>query len=48
MAELKTKKNRSSVAAFLSGIEDDQRRADAKKVARLMADLTGEKPAMWG
>jgi hypothetical protein len=48
MAELKTKKNRASVAAFLNGIEPEQRRKDCKTIARMMKEATGEKPAMWG
>ena len=48
MAELKTQKTKASVSAFLNAIEDDQRRADCKAIARLMQDVTGEKPAMWG
>jgi hypothetical protein len=48
MAELKTQKNKASVAAFLNAIEDDQMRKDSKAVAKLMQEVTGEKPAMWG
>lgn len=48
MAELKTQKTKASVAAFLNAIEDPQRRADCKAVAKLMQEITGEKPAMWG
>lgn len=48
MAELKTKKTKASVATFLNAIEDDQMRKDSKAVAKLMQDVTGEKPAMWG
>jgi hypothetical protein len=48
MAEPKTRKTRASVRAFLAAIEDDTRRADAKRVLALMQDATGEKPAMWG
>jgi len=48
MAELKTKKTRKSVAAFLKGIKDERRRADANAVAAMMGEVTGEKPAMWG
>ena len=48
MAKLKTHKTKASVTAFLNAIEDDQRRADSLAVARLMQDVTGEKPAMWG
>lgn len=48
MAELKTQKTKASVSAFLNAIKDDQMRADAKAVAKLMQEVTGEKPAMWG
>ncbi|MBM3751409.1 MAG: DUF1801 domain-containing protein [Acidimicrobiia bacterium] len=48
MAELKTQKTRASVSAFLNAIADDQRRADCKAVSKLMQEITGEKPAMWG
>jgi hypothetical protein len=48
MAELKTKKNRASVAAYLDAIADPDQRKDAKTVAKLMREVTGEKPAMWG
>lgn len=48
MAELKTQKTKASVAAFLNAIDDPGRRADCKAVAKLMSDVTGEKPAMWG
>jgi hypothetical protein len=47
-SEPKTKKTAASVTAFLDAVEDDRRRADAKVVLRLMQDVTGEKPAMWG
>ncbi len=48
MAELKTKKNRQSVTAFLNGIEDDAKRKDAKRIHKLMREATGERAAMWG
>jgi Domain of unknown function (DU1801) len=48
MAELKTQKTKASVAAFLNAIENDQMRKDCKAVAKLMQEVTGEKPAMWG
>ena len=44
----KTQPTRTSVSAFLNGIADEQQRKDAKAVARLMQDVSGEKPAMWG
>ncbi len=48
MAELKTKKNDADVEAFLDGIENEKRRADCRAVVALMANVTGEPPAMWG
>ncbi len=48
MAELKTKQNNASVAAFLGGIEDQQQRADAKKIATMMRAATGSSAKMWG
>ncbi len=48
MAELKTKKNDADVGAFLDGIENEKRRADCRAVVALMADVTGEPPALWG
>lgn len=48
MAELKTKKNRKSVKAFLDAVENDRRREDAKAVLALMKEVTGETPRMWG
>ncbi len=48
MSELKTKKNNASVAAFLDGIENEKRRDDCRAVVTLMADVTGERPKMWG
>ena len=48
MAEIKTKPNQLSVAAFLDAIEDETKRADAKVLVKLMARATGEKAKMWG
>jgi len=48
MAELKTKKNTASVAKFIDSLPDDQRRKDAKVLVKIFADITGEKPTMWG
>ena len=46
--EPKTQKTKSSVAAFLASVEDEQRRKDAKAVDKIMRQETGEKAAMWG
>ena len=47
-AELKTQRNSASVKAFLDSVADERKRKDAKAIAALMEDVTGEKPAMWG
>jgi len=47
-AENKTRAAKQSVATFLNGIDDKDKRADAKKVAAIMQKVTGEKAAMWG
>lgn len=48
MAEPKTTKTKQSVATFLAAVEDETRRADGKRIDKMMRDITGEKPAMWG
>ena len=47
-AENKTRARKQSVPTFLNGIDDKDKRADAKKVAAIMQKVTGEKAAMWG
>lgn len=48
MAENKTKPNKTSVTAFVNGVEDEQRRRDVKKVAAMMREATGSRARMWG
>jgi hypothetical protein len=48
MAELKTKPTNESVKDFLNKISDEERRADCFAVAKIMEEITGEKPKMWG
>ena len=48
MAEPKTGKNRASVQEFLASVENEKRREDARVVLKLMREVTGEKPTMWG
>jgi hypothetical protein len=48
MAELKTQRNPGDVEAFLAKVPDPARRADAQAVCHLIAEVTGEQPAMWG
>ena len=48
MAEPKTQKTQASVAQFIAAVEDETRRKDAKAVDKLMREISGEKPVMWG
>jgi hypothetical protein len=48
MAENKTKPTEVSVTAFIDGIADSGRHADAKALVKLMQSAAGEKPKMWG
>ena len=48
MPELKTQKNKQSVAAFLNAVDDDTKRKDSKRLAKMMKAATGDKGAMWG
>ena len=46
MAEAKTKPTNESVKDFLNKISDEERRADCFQVAKIMEEVTGEKPKM--
>ena len=48
MAELKTKPTKDSVKKFLSQIQDEKRRKDCEIIVKMMSDVTGAKPVMWG
>jgi hypothetical protein len=48
VAELKTKPTKDSVSKFLKTIEDPARREDSLKVAKILEEITGQKPRMWG
>lgn len=48
MGELKTKPTNASVEKFLNQITDEERREDCFKVAKMMEEITGCKPKMWG
>ena len=48
MAEMKTKPTNESVEKFLNRVSDEERRADCFAVAKIMEEITGEKPKMWG
>lgn len=46
--EAKTKPTKVSVTAFIDAVAHEGRRADAKKLVKIMREVTGEKPTMWG
>lgn len=48
MAEPKTKPTKASVVQFIAAVEHEGRRKDAKAIDKLMREVTGEKPVMWG
>ena len=48
MAELKTKETNASVEKFLNQVPDESRRADSFQIAKIMEEITGDKPKMWG
>lgn len=48
MAEPKTVPTDRGVATFLAAVPDDARRADAEALCRLLEEVTGEAPVMWG
>ena len=48
MAEPKTKPTNESVKDFLNRIPEAERREDCFAVAKMMEEITGEKPKMWG
>ena len=48
MSELKTKPNKSSVTEFINSVEDPVKRQDSKTLVKLMQEITGSKPLMWG
>jgi hypothetical protein len=48
MAELKTKRNKGDVEAFLNNVSDEKKRQDSFTILELMKQVTGKKPEMWG
>lgn len=48
MAELKTKKTKSSVKDFLNKIPDETKRKDCIKINDIMKKITKAEPKMWG
>ena len=47
-AEIKTKKTRDSVPAFLAQLGDEEARKDCRTLVGLMEEATGAKARMWG
>jgi hypothetical protein len=47
-APVKTQKTQASVAQFIAAVESDAQRKDAKALDKMLREITGEKPAMWG
>ena len=48
LASIKTKPTASSVADFIAGIADEQKRKDSQAIIAMMEKATKEKPKMWG
>lgn len=49
MAELKTKQNTADVSEFINQFADsEQKRKDSFELLKLMQDITGYEPKMWG
>jgi len=48
MAEMKTRPTNASVDKFLNQVPDEARREDCFKIVKMMEEITGEKPRMWG
>jgi hypothetical protein len=49
MAEIKTKKTNESVEDFINTFADtEQKRNDSFQLLKLMQDITGHEPRMWG
>ena len=47
-SELKTIQTKESVVGFIAAIKDLQQKVDAKVLAKLLQDVSKEKPKMWG
>lgn len=48
MAQNKTTANKNSVNDYLNGIEPAERRREVKSIIKIMKEISGEKPVMWG
>ncbi len=48
MAQNKTQRTDDSVVAYLDSVENDKKRRDSFTIMKLMQEVTGTEPAMWG
>ncbi len=48
MAEIKTKKNDTSVEGFLNTIKEEEKRKDAFTIMEMMKKASKSEPKMWG
>ena len=48
MAELKTKRNKGDVKAFLNSVTVEKKRQDSFTILEMMKQVTGKEPEMWG
>lgn len=46
--ELKTKKNEGDVYEFIQSVDDPQKRQDSIELVKIIEDITGHVPKMWG
>ncbi|MBT8233744.1 MAG: DUF1801 domain-containing protein [Saprospiraceae bacterium] len=47
-AKNKTQKTKASVMKYINAIESPERKKDIKIIYKLLKEITGEKPEMWG
>jgi hypothetical protein len=45
---IKTQPTKISATEYINSVDDEQKRKDSKKLLKLMKEVTGEKPVMWG
>jgi hypothetical protein len=48
MAEVKTKPTDADAVKYLESLEDGQKRADSLELLKMMKEITGKEPVMWG
>ncbi len=48
MTQLKTRPTGQGVEEYLNGLSDPRKREDCFALLRMMREVTGEEPAMWG